>query len=116
MATKRGKPEKRASGTTPRCPVCRRPLRRKPRGRPPRYCSSAHRQVAYRERKGERRKRRLVRLCEGDARELLRSLPDESIDLIVTDPPYVFERGGRYFRHWFPDVADDEWPPILVEL
>lgn len=30
----------------------------------------------------------------GDCLELMRQIPDESIDLIVTDPPYVIEFGG----------------------
>ena len=51
-----------------------------------------------------------------DARELLASLPDESADLIVTDPPYVFDRGDTHFREWFADLPDEVWPGILVEL
>lgn len=36
----------------------------------------------------------------GDCLELLKTIPDKSIDLIVTDPPYELEtqRGGGFFR------------------
>ena len=30
-------------------------------------------------------------LCEGDALELLPEVPDESVDLIVTDPPFAID-------------------------
>lgn len=33
----------------------------------------------------------------GDCLELLKSIPDNSIDLIVTDPPYKFENQGGGF-------------------
>lgn len=33
-----------------------------------------------------------IRCC--DCLDLLKSLPDKSVDLIVTDPPYVFEPNG----------------------
>src|SRR5437660_1379021 len=32
---------------------------------------------------------RLNEIITGDARELAKSIPDESIDLIFTDPPYL---------------------------
>src|SRR3954469_17058295 len=109
-ANRKGRP------TRERCPVCRRPVGRAPRGRPRRYCSHACRQKAHRRRRDGQQKRRLVRLVEADAREFLRTLPDESVDLIVTDPPYHFERGGTYFREWFDELDDDQWPAIFAEL
>ena len=57
----------------------------------------------------------MVRLYEADARTFLRGLPDESVDLVVTDPPYAFDRGNTYFRRWFADLPDEAWPPILAE-
>jgi site-specific DNA-methyltransferase (adenine-specific) len=57
-----------------------------------------------------------VRLVEADAREFLPSLPDESAGLIVTDPPYLFDRGGEYFLEWFADLPDEVWPEVLSEL
>jgi site-specific DNA-methyltransferase (adenine-specific) len=53
---------------------------------------------------------------QADAAAFLASLPDESVDLIVTDPPYVFDRGGKYFPRWFADLPDEVWPEILAEL
>ena len=32
----------------------------------------------------------------GDCYELIKNIPDKSIDLIITDPPYEWERGGKY--------------------
>ena len=32
-----------------------------------------------------------IRLYNGDCMEVLKSLPDNSVDLIVTDPPYLIE-------------------------
>lgn len=98
------------------CPVCRRPIRQPARGRPRRYCTNACRQVAYRQRNGQQRRRKLITLIEADAREWLPALPDESVDLIVTDPPYHFERGTAYFRDWFEELADHEWPAIFRDL
>lgn len=38
----------------------------------------------------------LNKITLGDCYELIKLLPDKSIDLIVTDPPYDLEtRGGR---------------------
>ena len=71
-----------------------------------------------------------INLRCGDAREVLRSMPDESIDLIVTDPPYktisggtnskwksgwkvsvlykndgkIFDKNNIEFEEWLPDV------------
>jgi site-specific DNA-methyltransferase (adenine-specific) len=96
--------------------VCRRPFTQPARGRPKRYCDHPCRQVAYRRNKRGAQQRRLVTLIEGDARDLLAGLPDESVDLIVTDPPYEFDRGATYFREFFQTLADTAWKPILGEL
>lgn len=101
---------------TARCAVCKRPFRQPSVGRHGRYCTPACRQIAYRRRKGEGQKRRLVRLVEADAREFLASLSDESTDLGLTDPPYEFDRGGLLFREWFPMLPDEAWPKIFTEL
>jgi site-specific DNA-methyltransferase (adenine-specific) len=61
--------------------------------------------------------RRLVRLHQADARAFLASLPDESVDLAITDPPYVFDRGDSRFRNWFEaSIADSEWPAVFAQL
>jgi site-specific DNA-methyltransferase (adenine-specific) len=57
-----------------------------------------------------------VRLLEADARQLLAELARGSVDLVITDPPYVFDRGGTYFRNWFPELPDDQWPAIFARL
>ena len=85
------------------------------RGRPPVYCCGACRAAAYRERGGPKQ-RRLVDLTEADARAVLPRLPGGSVDLILTDPPYLFDRGGTYFRRWFAELADEEWPAVFSKL
>jgi site-specific DNA-methyltransferase (adenine-specific) len=37
----------------------------------------------------------MVRILEGDAREVLRTLAESSVDAIVTDPPYGLEFMGK---------------------
>lgn len=103
------------SSEADRCRVCRGRLSRAPRGRRRRYCSDACRQRAYRRRHAPRRG--LVKLYEADAREFLANLPDGSVDLIVTDPPYKFDRGDSRFREWFDEtIPDAEWPAIFREF
>lgn len=83
-----------------------------------RYCSPACRQAAYRSRASGPQHRQLITLRQGDARELLRAIPSGSVNLIVTDPPYAFERGsgsGR-FSEWFAEISDAEWPAMFREL
>lgn len=43
-------------------------------------------------------------------------LPAGCVDLVLTDPPYRFARGGTYFRRWFAELDDDQWPAIFAEL
>lgn len=41
-----------------------------------------------------------IDLRYGDCLEILKGIPDSSIDLIVTDPPYKFEnQGGGFYAH-----------------
>lgn len=49
----------------------------------------------------------------GDSRELLDELPDESIDLVVTSPPFALNRKKEYgnkdaedYNEWFMDFAE----------
>ena len=39
-------------------------------------------------------------LHHGDALEVLRGLPDGSVDLIVTDPPYYRVKAEWWDRQW----------------
>lgn len=50
----------------------------------------------------------------GDSRELLKELPDESIDLVVTSPPFALQHQKEYgnenledYNDWFMDFADE---------
>lgn len=56
-----------------------------------------------------------ARIINGDSREVLRSLPDNSVDLIVTSPPYADNR-----KHTYGGVSPDEYVvwflPISAEL
>lgn len=38
--------------------------------------------------------RRNMKLLNGDCLEIMRELPDKSVDLVITDPPYVVETDG----------------------
>lgn len=94
---------------------CRRPFAPARRGRPQLYCSPACRAAAHRER-GTPRQRRLVRLVQAESQLALPELPAASIVLVITDPPYAFERGDTYFRDWFPMLPDEAWAPIFAGL
>ncbi len=51
----------------------------------------------------------------GDCREILKTLPDESIDLIVTSPPYADQRKNTY-GGVHPDDYVEWFLPISAEL
>jgi site-specific DNA-methyltransferase (adenine-specific) len=108
--------EPHRAASPPRCEVCQRPVEQQGRGRPRRYCTAACRQVAYRTRQGQSRRRKLVTLVQADARDLLAELPADSVDLIITDPPYHLDRGSQYFHDWFDELPDDAWPEIITGL
>ncbi len=100
-----------------RCPVCSAPLWQPETGRKRRFCTPACKQKAYRGRGRDARRDDLVTLVEGDATHWLASLPSESVDLAVTDPPYFFDRRGSSFKKWFEHTAsDDVWPTVFGEL
>jgi modification methylase len=48
---------------------------------------------------------------QGDCIEIMRSLPEESVDLIFADPPYNLQLGGDLHRpdNSKVDAVDDEW-------
>lgn len=112
----RRKRQRRSEPRTGRCAVCKRVFRQPARGRPQRYCKAACRQVAYRRRKGESLKRRLVRLVEADTRDFLPSIPEEYAGLIVTDPPYVSDFASAPDGDRFPQLPDGAWEDIFAEL
>ena len=41
-----------------------------------------------------------IKLIQGDAIETMRGLPDNSVDLIATDPPYFKVKGDAWDRQW----------------
>jgi len=54
------------------------------------------------------------KIVHGDSAELLKCLPDESVDLIVTSPPYATMRDGYYsgisqdkYASWFLPIAGE---------
>jgi site-specific DNA-methyltransferase (adenine-specific) len=60
---------------------------------------------------------RLVRLVQADATIALAQLLAASVELIVTDPPYRFDRGSnRFLGDWFPDLPDEAWPGVFAQL
>jgi site-specific DNA-methyltransferase (adenine-specific) len=49
-----------------------------------------------------------IRVFHGDSRELLAAMPDESVDAVVTDPPYALVSiGQRYGREGAAPTAAD---------
>ena len=51
----------------------------------------------------------------GDSKEMLKKLPDNSVDLIVTSPPYADQRKGTY-GGIHPDMYVEWFLPITKEL
>ena len=35
-----------------------------------------------------------IELWQGDCLELMKDIPDKSVDLVITDPPYLHVKGG----------------------
>lgn len=56
-----------------------------------------------------------TRLIQGDCREVLKTLPDNEIDLIFTSPPYADSRSATY-GGIKPDEYVDWFLPISAEL
>ena len=109
------------SATTPtahtaRCVVCACPVEVHKGHRPRRYCSDACKSAAYRRRTAGHKTHGLVRLVQGDARDVLAGMASESVDLVVTDPPYLFARGTTYFRAWFAMLRDEAWPGVCRQF
>lgn len=50
----------------------------------------------------------LVQLWQGDCLELMKNIPDGSVDLVVTDPPYTMTKRGKSCRpNWMPHNMGD---------
>ena len=56
----------------------------------------------------------MYRILEGDVTEQLKTLADESVDAIVTDPPYELSENSKtspdrvVFEFMFPDYANGD--------
>ena len=50
----------------------------------------------------------MIKLYNGDCLEVMKQIPDESIDLIVSDPPYLI----NYKTNWRKDKSHDFCKPI----
>lgn len=51
----------------------------------------------------------LDKIYNMDCLEGMKNIPDKSVDLIVTDPPYEFETQGAGFhnkRNYYDEIAD----------
>ena len=50
-------------------------------------------------------------IIQGDSLEVLRTLPDKSVDLVFADPPYNLQLGGDLHRpdQSKVDAVDDDW-------
>ena len=47
----------------------------------------------------------LNKIYQGDCLELMKELPDKSIDLVLTDPPYEIENhGGGDNKNWWRNL------------
>ncbi len=53
----------------------------------------------------------LNQVLQGDCREVLKSLPKNSVDLIFADPPYNLQLKGDLWRPNLThvDAVDDDW-------
>jgi site-specific DNA-methyltransferase (adenine-specific) len=55
----------------------------------------------------------MVRLILGDCLEVMKTLPDKSVDAVITDPPYgiAFQSAWRIDKNeWRPKIANDTKP------
>lgn len=64
-----------------------------------------------------------IRSLQGDSFEILPTLEDESVDLVVTDPPYPdiehHRRIGtttRLTTQWFPSFGNEQFLPLMDQL
>ena len=53
----------------------------------------------------------LNQVLQGDCREVLDSLPENSVDLVFADPPYNLQLQGELWRpnNTLVDAVNDEW-------
>jgi len=64
-----------------------------------------------------------VKLYLGDCLEVMKSIPDKSVDAVITDPPYFRIVDAQWDKQWktldeylaWLDVVSDEWKRILKD-
>ena len=50
----------------------------------------------------------MIKLLQGDCMELMKKIPDNSIDLIVTDPPYGINFISNYRKEKYNSIYNDK--------
>jgi len=58
----------------------------------------------------------LNKVIQGDCLEVMKGIPDESIDLILTDPPYGVNYEGGQNEIKREKLANDESPTMYKEI
>lgn len=56
-----------------------------------------------------------VKLLQGDCLELLKDIPDGSVDMVLTDPPYGIDYQSQWKKNkseWMPKIKNDKRPFI----
>ena len=56
-----------------------------------------------------------IKLFQGDCLELMKQIPDGSVDLVLTDPPYGIDFQSQWKKdktEWMPKIANDKKPFI----
>lgn len=56
-----------------------------------------------------------ITLWQGDCLELMKDIPDGSIDAIVADPPYKYLKNQKLETEWDEDAVFEQWNRILSE-
>jgi site-specific DNA-methyltransferase (adenine-specific) len=61
---------------------------------------------------------RVIELLQGDCLELMKELPDKSVDMILTDPPYGMEYRSNYRVEKYNNIKNDnnmDWVETFVD-
>lgn len=55
----------------------------------------------------------LIDLRHGDCQKLIKTLPDESVNIILTDPPYLYLKGQKLEREFDEKALFAQWKRVL---
>ena len=50
-----------------------------------------------------------IQLYQGDCLEVMKNIPDKSVDLVLTDPPYNIARGNNFTTMGRAGIDFGEW-------